>query len=973
MKIPHKNSLTHSPSSIKLISGIKFTPREIDILACLLTRRTAKDIASNLSLSRRTVENYIHNIMERTERNSRERIIDFLEKSDQLPSLRKLSDTLIPPTIPSSEPPQTPSSPFPSTNRKNKKDRFLNQKKGLLILLGMIFFLIVCGGLWIVLKPANTGEKIQSFYIEDSIRSDLNIPTDKSLLDRPELISQLKEKLKNQNGIQTVALVGPGGAGKTTLARQYAHQEKANVIWEINAESLETLAISFENLAQALAKTKEDQKTVKDFQEIKNLTERVEVILQFVKERLKSSSNWFLLYDNVEKFSDVQKYFPQDFKTWGQGKIIVTTRDSTIENNKHINGEIQIGEFTPDQKLKLFCKIRTRSFTPLQLEETKVFLAKLPSFPLDVSVAAYYLNAVNVSYEDYLENIARVNEDFAKVQEDLLKEAGDYTKTRYGIITLSLQKLLDTHKDFADLLLFISLLDSQNIPTELLFTYKNSDIVNNFIYHLKKYSLVTDPPSSTLESTISLHRSTQAIILAHLIKKLNLETNPQILQSFVDTLEFYIDDAISKDALEKLKGLVPHVETLSKHTNLLTESQRGSLETELGYVYISLGNYKNATHFLEKSLGRLKNNSVANHNKIAQNLVGQGNILAMDCKYAEAKELLEEGLVIYRKHAPDNQVGIAFALLSLGNLNRWSGHYKDAARLLEEALLIYNNNKSPNYMGKTMGLAYLGHVYNKLGDYKKAIDFLEKDREFCKKHLSPTSIRLGWILVFLGMAYENIGHYKKAKDLIEESVLIYKMHLPENDTLVCANLIYLGGVYVSFGDYKKAHSILEKCLDYQKQHPEFRHIFFTSTTVFLGRIYCKQKNYQKARTLLEQALATYEKYYGKEHIETAQLLNEVGKVYLLEGQLDKAESIFQKSLEILERSNHPQRYATLENLSDLFLKQAELFKNEKNLQAHAQMREKAQDALKQALQVVEVDFPSDSPHIKRLQEKLKTL
>ena len=38
---------------------------------------------------------------------------------------------------------------------------------------------------------------------------------------------------------QTVALVGLGGSGKTTLAHQYANKQKANIVWEINAESIE--------------------------------------------------------------------------------------------------------------------------------------------------------------------------------------------------------------------------------------------------------------------------------------------------------------------------------------------------------------------------------------------------------------------------------------------------------------------------------------------------------------------------------------------------------------------------------------------------------------------------------------------------------------------------------------------------------------------------------------------------------------
>lgn len=68
-----------------IINNINFTNREIDIIACLLSGRSTKKIASLLFISHRTVENHIRNIMTKLECSSREHIIDFLEKTEQLP------------------------------------------------------------------------------------------------------------------------------------------------------------------------------------------------------------------------------------------------------------------------------------------------------------------------------------------------------------------------------------------------------------------------------------------------------------------------------------------------------------------------------------------------------------------------------------------------------------------------------------------------------------------------------------------------------------------------------------------------------------------------------------------------------------------------------------------------------------------------------------------------------------------------
>lgn len=66
---------------LKEIQGIKFTTREIEIIAFILSGRSGKKTASFLSISPKTVENYTHNIKEKLKCNSREGIIDFIEKS----------------------------------------------------------------------------------------------------------------------------------------------------------------------------------------------------------------------------------------------------------------------------------------------------------------------------------------------------------------------------------------------------------------------------------------------------------------------------------------------------------------------------------------------------------------------------------------------------------------------------------------------------------------------------------------------------------------------------------------------------------------------------------------------------------------------------------------------------------------------------------------------------------------------------
>ncbi len=68
---------------LKSINGIDFTRREIDIIACIMGGRAAKKIASFFSISPKTVETHIHNIMLKLGCGSRERVIDYFERSSK--------------------------------------------------------------------------------------------------------------------------------------------------------------------------------------------------------------------------------------------------------------------------------------------------------------------------------------------------------------------------------------------------------------------------------------------------------------------------------------------------------------------------------------------------------------------------------------------------------------------------------------------------------------------------------------------------------------------------------------------------------------------------------------------------------------------------------------------------------------------------------------------------------------------------
>ena len=716
-----------------------------------------------------------------------------------------------------------------------------------------IFLSILVLGILVLLIAGNIICKLyENGCSYNIVKSDFSIPSESILLKRYELIAEINDFFKPRKGIQTIALVGIGGSGKTTLARYYAYSQKKSVIWEINAETRKTLRKSFEDLAKSLIKSEADQRTLSETLAIKNIEIREKLIVEFVKKRLKASSDWILIYDNVESFSDVKSFFPSDTEKWGNGKVLLTTQDGSIDNNKNINYIIHIKELTPAEKLYIFTKIMSngngQEIISTKKEDLIKFLCEIPPFPLDVSTAAYYLKITNISYEEYLNKLAECHNSFNEIQKKLLSEAGDYTKTRYSILALSLENLTKVCKEFRDLLIILGLFDSQHIPRLILDNLKDSIIVDDFIIYSKKYSLLIDDLAiPSIGQTISLHRCTQLGILYYFKEFLKTQKGKDLIFSVTNEIENFLKILLDQEDREIIELFINHLQMFLRH-DFLPPTVRGQIEAQLGYLYYASNDLKHSKVFLEKSLKRfLLTKNETNYDKISS---------------------------IY---------------FYLGNISKDFGNYEIAKKYIEEGLDIYKEYNHQKHQDIARGLFFLGNVHRYLKNYKKARDFLE------------------------------------------QSLLLYKKYCPEKN----------------------------------------KDIAWVSS--YLGTVYNYLKEYNKAEILLKETLAVYEKYYGKTHIKTARVIRNLGNVYFLRGQLELSEHFYYQALEIFQKHQHSEIYRALENLADVYLQKSLQAQNKGKKKNSLAFKAQALKDLKKALQIAKAWFPENSPHIKRIQDKLYEL
>ena len=174
-----------------------------------------------------------------------------------------------------------------------------------------------------------------------------------------------------------------------------------------------------------------------------------------------------------------------------------------------------------------------------------------------------------------------------------MHEMSNYEKTRYGIITLALEKMIKENKDFKNLLFFICLINSQDILKEMLEFFKEADLVESFIYYLKKNSLATHDLIGINDKkipVISLHRSTQKISLSFLMNILTEEEKIDLIRKIMSSLMEFQDYYLKKNCNYVIK-LINHLETFHRKLEQINlssnfrEKRKQDLFLMLGYAY----------------------------------------------------------------------------------------------------------------------------------------------------------------------------------------------------------------------------------------------------------------------------------------------------------------------------------------------------------------------------------------------------
>ena len=757
--------------------------------------------------------------------------------------------------------------------------------------------------------------------------------------------------------VQTQAISGLGGIGKTQLALAYAYRSRAHyhdILWAL-ADSRETLVASYVTFAQQL---RLDLRAEQEQQHI----------VEAVKRWLREHKGWLLILDNLEDLDLVRAFVP----TPRQGAVVLTTRRAETSPVAHalpLDG-------LPEEEGMLFL-LRRCGYLALEAElataaahhqaMSRAIVQALGGLPLALDQAGAYIAETRCSLSDYLAL-------FQLEHHALLQRRGAVKSEHPASVTttfsLAFAQVRHQSEAALEVLRVCAFLAPEALPLDLL--HEGAADLGPVLAPIAPQALALDAALETLLTyslvrrdaearTLSLHRLVQAVQQEALA-----ESEQSLWAERVVRLVSRVFPTPDPATWERCQQLVPHALRCAEHIRRwdFAFPEAASMLHRAGNYLHQQAAYEQAQPLLKQALALYEQALGPTHPDVAQTLDTLAALFRAQGQYEQALPLCRRALAIREQalgpthpdvaaslntlamlscdqgqyeqalplfqsaHAIREQVlgpahpDVAQSLNNLAILYYHQGRYTEALPLYQRALAIWEQALGPHHPDVATSLNNLANLYRNQGQYEEALPLLERSLAIRERALGSHHPDVAWSLNGLANLYRAQGQDAQALPLAERALATLEQALGTHHPEVAWSLSNLAELYRAQGQYKQAQPLAERSLAIREQAlgPDHPDVAISLNT--LAHLYQEHGQYEQASPLAERALAIREQVLGTFHPHVAESLNTLARLYEDQGQDEYALPLFQRALTILKRAlpDHPTTTTTQKHMAALLLR-----------------------------------------------------
>jgi tetratricopeptide (TPR) repeat protein len=734
-------------------------------------------------------------------------------------------------------------------------------------------------------------------------------------------LAELEAKLfSNDQTTTTLAIVGPGGTGKSQLALEVAHRTRqskksCSVFW-MDTSDKDSLYQSYASVAQKLCVPGWDD----DQADIKQLAQRCVVEM--------SSRQCLLIFDNAEnttlrsggssttEVADLADCLPQSKLC----SIIFTTTNSDTAQVLASQNIIALRELTLDAALRMLQVCLERPLANNEQQEAEHLLRELSYLPLAVMQAAACMKASSMTAQEYRSRLY-------DHKELAIDHGGDSSGGRIqdsgvkdpvaAALLLSIDEISRDNVFAADCLFFAACVDRKDISLDLL-EAASMQAREDAIRVLERYALVTRRPA---ESALDLHR------LVHQALRKRLQVEGRLIQwtqrTIARLLQVFPDDDHSNRS--KWRRLLPHALYALSHSPADDNDEEILwLASRCAATLFSDGRYEEAEELQVQVMQARKRVFTDEH---PDTLRSMGNLAATYSKqgrWKEAEELQVQVMQTSKRVFTDEHPDTLRSMANLASTYSKQGRWKEAEELQVQAMQTSKRVLTDEHRDMLTSMANLASTYWNQGRWKEAeeldVQVMETRKGVFTDEHPDTLTSMG----NLAATYRNQGRWKEAEVLDVQVMQTRKRVFTDEHPDTLSSMGNLALTYSNQGRWKEAEELQVQAMQTSKRVLTDEHPDTLRSMGNLAWTYSNQGRWKEAEELQVQVMQTSKRVFTDEHRDTLTSMNNLALTYSNQGRWKEAEELQVQVMQTIKRvltDEHPDTLRSMGNLALTYSKQ----------------------------------------------------
>jgi tetratricopeptide (TPR) repeat protein len=662
-----------------------------------------------------------------------------------------------------------------------------------------------------------------------------------SFVGRELQLAEVEAKLfSNSQTTSTLAIIGPGGTGKSQLALEVAHRTRQNnkecsVFW-IDASDKDSLYQSYVGIAQKLSMLGGDD----DLADIKQVVRRCVADM--------NARQCLLIFDNVEvtmlrcsgssatEAAHLAECLPQSKLC----SVIFTTTDSDTAQALAPQNVIALQDLTADLALRM---LQNHLMTPLldtEQHEAKDLLRELSCLPLAIVQAAACMNASSITVQEYRAQLDEHTElalGYSSNPSQDNVQSSNIANPVTTTLSVSMDQITRSDASAADYLSLAACVDRKDISLDLL-EAASPQTRKDAIKLLDKYALVTRRPA---ESALDVHR----LVHQALRERLQVQGRLQYWTQHTTTqlLQVFPDDDYSNRA--KWRRLLPHVQyALSRSPMDDDDEERLDLAWKCARALYSDGRYEEAEDLqvqvmqtMKRVLGNEHPSTLTSINNLALTYKGQG-------RWTEAEELQVQLMQMRKRVLGDEHPSTLTSMNNLALTYKGQGRWTEAAELQVQVMQTTKRVLGDEHPSTLTSMGNLASTYSDQGRWKEAEELQVQVMQTTKRVLGDEHPSTLTSMGNLASTYSDQGRWKEAEELQVQVMQTMKRVLGNEHPSTLTSMGNLAFILQSQARYEEAFALMERCSQLREQvlgeqHPDTQSLLNTLSS---WRLKCSEES-----------------------------------------------------------------------------------------------------------------------------------